>query len=54
MQIARIDNQLHKRKPGVHIHTKNKVRWENMSFEEAEKTILEIGKKTQGEVKDEN
>jgi len=44
-QIARIDNQLHKGKPGTHIHIlkRGKVKWERLSFEEAEEKILEIG-----------
>lgn len=46
-QIARIDNQLHEGKPGVHVHIINreKVKWEDMSFEEAEEKIIQIGKK---------
>jgi hypothetical protein len=44
MQIARIDNQMHEDKPGVHIHVLNrKVTWVNLSFEEAEEKIIEIG-----------
>lgn len=45
IQIARIDNQLHGGKPGVHIHTlsREKVQWEDLTFEEAEEKILEMG-----------
>lgn len=46
IQIARIDNQLHKGKPGTHIHILNrKVRWEKLTFEESEKRIIELSKK---------
>lgn len=43
-QVARIDNQLHEGKFGVHIHIlkRERVRWEELSFEAAEKKILEI------------
>ncbi len=46
VQVARIDNQLHRGKPGTHIHIlkREKVSWEQMAFEEAEKRIIEIGK----------
>lgn len=46
-QMARIDNMLHKGKPGVHIHTlkREKVEWQDMTFEEAEEKILEYGEK---------
>ena len=48
VQIARIDNQLHEGKPGVHIHVLDrKVKWEELSFEEAEKRIIEIGEKNE-------
>ena len=45
IQVARIDNQLHSSRPGAHIHTLNreKVRWVDLSFEEAEEKILEMG-----------
>ncbi len=45
IQVVRIDNQLHSGKPGAHIHTlkREKVQWENLTFEEAEKKILELG-----------
>ena len=45
IQIARIDNQLHEGKPGVHIHIlkKDKVEWTNISFNEAKEKIIEIG-----------
>ena len=45
IQVARIDNQLHQGKPGVHIHIlkRDKVDWEEMTFEEAEDKILELG-----------
>jgi len=42
VQVARIDNQLHKGKPGVHIHIHSKVVWEDMSFEEAGERILQL------------
>ena len=47
IQIARIDNQLHEGKPGVHIHIlkREKVKWEELSFEEAEKAIIELGER---------
>jgi len=42
-QIARIDNQLHDDKPGVHIHVLHRnVKWEEMSFDEAEEKIIEL------------
>ena len=45
IQIARIDNQLHEGKLGVHMHTlkRTKVAWIKLTFEEAEERILEIG-----------
>jgi len=44
IQVARIDNQLHERKAGVHIHILDReVKWEEMSFEKAEETIIELG-----------
>ena len=45
IQVARIDNQLHSGKPGVHIHTlkREKVQWADLSFEKAEEKILEMG-----------
>lgn len=42
LQIARIDNQLHEGNAGVHIHIRHKVIWEELSFEEAEKRIIEL------------
>jgi len=47
IQIARIDNQKHKRKPGVHIHKLNGfVIWEDMTFKEAVKRISNIAQHT--------
>ncbi|MDO8740401.1 MAG: hypothetical protein Q7J54_02370 [Candidatus Woesearchaeota archaeon] len=45
IQVARIDNQLHEGKAGVHIHIlkREEVRWEELTFEQAEEKILEIG-----------
>jgi hypothetical protein len=45
IQAARIDNQMHKGKPGTHIHIlkREKVIWENLTFENAEDKIIEIG-----------
>ena len=45
IQVARIDNQLHSGKPGVHIHTlkREKVQWIDLTFEEAEDKIIEMG-----------
>lgn len=45
IKTARIDNQLHEGKPGVHIHIlkREKVEWEELSFEEAEEKIVELG-----------
>ena len=45
IQVARIDNQLHSGKPGTHIHTlkREKVKWIDLTFEEAEEKILELG-----------
>ena len=45
IQVARIDNQLHSGKPGAHIHTlsREKVQWADLTFEEAEEKILEMG-----------
>jgi len=45
IQIARIDNQLHEGKAGVHIHIlkRDKVEWTDMSFNEAREKIIEIG-----------
>ena len=45
IQVARIDNQLHSGKPGVHIHTlsREKVQWEDLTFEDAEDKIIEMG-----------
>lgn len=44
IQVARIDNQLHEGKPGVHIHVLDKkVIWEDLSFQEAEEKVIEIG-----------
>tara|TARA_Y100000310_G_C20040171_1_gene515792 strand:- start:87 stop:407 length:321 start_codon:yes stop_codon:yes gene_type:complete len=47
-QVARIDNQLHQGKPGVHIHTlqREPVMWEELSFEEAEERTIELGEQT--------
>ncbi len=47
VQVARIDNQLHGRKPGVHIHTlkREKVEWEDLTFEEAEERVIEVGER---------
>ena len=47
LQIARIDTQLHEGKPGAHIHTlkREKVKWEKLSFEEAEEKIIELSEK---------
>lgn len=46
IQIARIDNQLHEGKPGTHIHIygKKQIKWEELSFNEAEEKIVEIAK----------
>ena len=45
IQLARIDNQLHEGKVGVHIHVlkREKVEWEKLTFEEAEEKIIELG-----------
>ncbi len=45
IQVARIDNQLHEGKSGVHIHIlkREKVEWLSLDFEEAESKILELG-----------
>lgn len=45
VQIARIDNQLHEGRSGAHIHVlkRDRVVWENLTFEEAEEKIIEIG-----------
>lgn len=45
IQVARIDNQLHGGKPGTHIHTlkREKVEWVDLTFEEAEEKIIEMG-----------
>jgi len=45
IQVARIDNQLHSGRSGVHIHTlkREKVEWIDLTFEEAEEKILEMG-----------
>jgi hypothetical protein len=47
IQIVRIDNQLHKGKSGVHIHTLNseEVQWTEMGFEESEITIIKLANK---------
>jgi len=44
-QVARIDNQLHSGKPGVHIHTlgREKVQWADLTFEGAQDKIIEMG-----------
>jgi len=46
-QVARIDNQLHEGKSGVHIHIlkREKVKWENMTFTGAREKVIEIGEK---------
>ena len=45
IQVARIDNQLHGGKPGTHIHMlkREKVEWVDLTFEEAEDKIIEMG-----------
>lgn len=45
IQVVRIDNQLHHSKPGTHIHTlkREKVEWVDLTFEEAEDKIIEMG-----------
>ena len=45
IQVARIDNQLHSDSPGTHIHTlkREKVEWVDLTFEEAEDKIIEMG-----------
>ena len=45
IRIARIDNQLHEGKPGVHIHIlkREKVEWTEMSFNDAKDEIIKIG-----------
>ena len=44
IQVARIDNQMHEGKPGVHIHIfKRKVQWMELNFEDAETRIIELG-----------
>ena len=45
IQAARIDNQLHGGRPGTHIHTlkREKVEWVDLTFEEAEEKIIEMG-----------
>jgi hypothetical protein len=45
IQVARIDNQLHEGRPGVHIHIlkREKVEWANISFSEAKEKIIELG-----------
>ena len=45
IQVARIDNQLHEEKAGVHIHIlkRDKVEWEELTFEKAEEKVLELG-----------
>lgn len=47
VQVARIDNQLHKGRPGTHIHIlrREKVEWTNISFKEAEAEIEKIGER---------
>ena len=47
IQVVRIDNQLHEGQPGAHIHILNrdKVEWEQLTFEEAENRILELGER---------
>ena len=43
IHITRIDNQLHEGKAGAPIHILNKrVKWENLSFEEAEERIIQL------------
>ncbi len=44
-QIARIDNQLHEGRAGVHIHIlkREKVEWTDMPFNDAREKIIEIG-----------
>lgn len=44
-QIARIDNQLHEGRVGVHIHIlkREKVEWTDMPFNDAREKIIEIG-----------
>ena len=45
VQVARIDNQLHSGKPGSHIHTlkREKIQWNDLTFEEAGDKIIEMG-----------
>ena len=45
IRVVRIDNKMHEGKSGVHIHIlkRDKVLWQEMSFEEADKRIIEIG-----------
>lgn len=47
LEIVRIDNYLHQNKPGTHIHffNKKRVKWEELTFEEAEKRVEEIAEK---------
>ena len=46
VQIARIDNQLHKGKAGTHIHIINKrVKRKNLTFQEARKEIIKIAER---------
>ena len=46
-QVARIDNQLHGGKPGIHLHTleREKVEWLNISFQETRTHIMEVGER---------
>ena len=47
VQIARIDNQMHEGKSGTHIHIfgRENVKWEDISFQDAEQRIIEIGRR---------
>lgn len=41
-QIARIDNQLHRGRPGVHVHWRGRVMWRKMTLWEAETFMKEL------------
>ena len=47
LRIVRIDNYLHKNKPGTHIHFFNKedVKWTKLSFKEAEQEAKRLAEK---------
>jgi hypothetical protein len=41
-QLVRIDNQMHRGRPGVHVHKGGRVIWQHMTLSEAERYMEDL------------